>query len=72
MNERCPFCKLHPYEYVDVGVGLVPVAVNCCDLGYALMSPGGNHKKARQILRLMRSHSPRHKARAQLALTENG
>ena len=29
---RCPFCGLHPYEYVDVGIGHVPVAVNCCHL----------------------------------------
>lgn len=29
----CPFCGLCPYEYVDVGVGSVPVAVNCCEFG---------------------------------------
>lgn len=29
----CPFCGLHPYEYVDVGVGSVPIAVNCCEFG---------------------------------------
>lgn len=27
----CPFCGLDPYEYVDVGIGSVPVAVNCCE-----------------------------------------
>jgi len=32
----CPFCGLDPYEYVDVGVGCVPVAVNCCHFGPAL------------------------------------
>ena len=26
----CPFCGLDPFEYVDVGIGQVPVAVNCC------------------------------------------
>jgi hypothetical protein len=35
MFEVCPFCGLHPYEYVDVGVGMVPVAVNCCPEGQA-------------------------------------
>lgn len=29
----CPFCGCHPFEYVDVGVGSVPVAVTCCGLG---------------------------------------
>lgn len=37
MAEKCPFCGLHPYEYVNVGVGSVPVAVNCCEEGYALI-----------------------------------
>lgn len=30
---NCPFCGLYPYEMVDVGVGCVPVAVNCCEHG---------------------------------------
>lgn len=29
----CPFCERDPFEYVDVGVGHVPVAVTCCELG---------------------------------------
>lgn len=69
-DERCPFCKHCPYEYVDVGVGYVPVAVNCCDLGYHLLSPGGNHRFARRVLRQMRSYSPRQKARAARVLKE--
>jgi hypothetical protein len=32
----CPFCGLDPYEYVDVGIGSVPVAVNCCEEGVSL------------------------------------
>jgi Fe-S-cluster-containing dehydrogenase component len=32
-TEVCPFCGIHPFEYVDVGIGMVPVAVNCCHLG---------------------------------------
>lgn len=69
----CPFCKCDPYEYVDVGVGYVPVAVNCCDPGYYLYCGWGDdhgqelktmHDLARRILRLRRSHSPRRKARA--------
>lgn len=30
---NCPFCNLDPFEYVDTGVGMMPVAVTCCDLG---------------------------------------
>jgi hypothetical protein len=44
----CPFCELDPYEYVDVGVGAVPVAVNCCHFGPALFddrSPDGHWRK---------------------------
>lgn len=29
----CPFCDRNPFEYVDVGVGSVPVAVTCCEFG---------------------------------------
>ena len=29
----CPFCNRDPFHYVDVGVGSVPVAVDCCELG---------------------------------------
>ena len=32
----CPFCGLDPYEYVNVGIGSVPVAVNCCEEGVSL------------------------------------
>lgn len=68
----CPFCKHDPYEYVDIGVGWVPVAVNCCDLGYDLFDPRGNGRLARRVLRQMRSHSPRQKARAMATLREFG
>ena len=65
----CPFCKCDPYEYVDVGVGRVPVAINCCEL-----RTGHYHgeKKAKQALRFMRSHSPRKKARAQRICQQYG
>lgn len=33
MEEDCPFCGNHPFEYVDIGVGYQPVAVTCCGLG---------------------------------------
>ena len=36
MSGNCEFCGLDPYEYVDVGVGSIAVAVNCCELGYLL------------------------------------
>lgn len=32
----CAFCHRDPYEYVDVGVGYVPVAVSCCDEGISM------------------------------------
>jgi len=32
-SEDCPFCGNDPFEYVDIGVGMQPVAINCCDLG---------------------------------------
>ncbi len=67
----CPFCKNDPFEYVDVGVGFVPVAVTCCDLGYELIRADPT-KKARQTLRQMRSYSPRQKARAMKTLREYG
>lgn len=31
----CPFCNRDPFCYVDVGVGSVPVGVDCCELGDA-------------------------------------
>lgn len=31
---NCPFCGNDPFHYVDNGVGMEAVAVNCCDLGY--------------------------------------
>jgi len=34
----CPFCGNDPYHYVDNGVGMERVAVNCCDLGHALFT----------------------------------
>ena len=61
----CPFCKCDPYEYVDVGICMVPVAVVCCELGMMLGSGDKTMSKfAWRILQLRRSHSPRKKARA--------
>ena len=57
MEEICPFCKCDPYEYVDVGVGMVPVAVNCCDAGIELHRPGPSQFK--RALSLMCSDDPR-------------
>ena len=31
----CPFCGHDPYEYVDNGVCMEAVAVNCCEFGEA-------------------------------------
>lgn len=40
MTSVCPFCGLDPYEWVDVGIGSVPVAVTCCELGWYLFDSG--------------------------------
>lgn len=59
----CPFCKHDPYEYVDVGVGMAPCAVTCCNLGYQLFDWRADGRFARKLLALRRSYSPRKKAR---------
>lgn len=59
--ETCPFCKQDPFHYVDNGVGLQAVAINCCDLGIGLYR---GEKIPRRILNLRRSFSPRKKAKA--------
>lgn len=70
----CPFCKCDPYHYVDVGVGHVPAAVDCCDLGIGLFSHHEDcgRKLARRVLRDMQNPSPRAKARAMKVLREFG
>jgi hypothetical protein len=69
----CPFCKLDPFHYVDTGVGLMAVAVNCCDLGCDLYSRDRTRAKAaHRVLRDMRNPSPRAKGRAMRALREAG
>ena len=67
--KKCPFCHYDPFEYVDIGVGMVPVAVSCCDLGIDLYRGG---KKAVQALEFMQSPSPRKKARAMRIIREYG
>ncbi len=64
---RCPFCKQDPYHYVDNGVGMEAVAINCCDLMIGLHD---GVKQVRQFLNFRRSHSPRKKARAQRILAK--
>lgn len=36
-DPSCPFCGHDPYEYVDIGVGMMPVAVTCCEFGHAIL-----------------------------------
>lgn len=36
IDEKCPYCGLHPFEYVDIGVGSQAIAVNCCEWGELL------------------------------------
>ena len=74
MSARCVFCKMDPYEYVDVGVCMVPVAITCCDLGvdlYSLNRPAAR-RSAQRVMRDMQSFSPKRKARAMKALREAG
>jgi hypothetical protein len=33
MANMCPFCGHDPFHYVDNGLGMEAVAVNCCELG---------------------------------------
>ena len=64
---QCPFCRHDPYHYVDVGTGMAPAAVNCCEFGITLFSRRPNKKDLKvvlQILEFRRSPSPRKKARA--------
>lgn len=65
MRDICPFCHCDPFEYVDVGVGMVPVAITCCELGVSLFDWRNKpaQRFARKLLNLRRSHSPRKKAR---------
>lgn len=58
---NCPFCKRDPYHYEDVGVGFVPVAINCCETMCGLVA---GDKKAKQILRLRQRGTPRSVKRA--------
>lgn len=39
-DDNCPYCGLHPYDYVDIGVGSQAIAVNCCQWGYLLFDKG--------------------------------
>jgi hypothetical protein len=60
-DKACPFCQRDPFHYVDVGVGMAPVAVDCCDLGVALLQDGdeqlvklaGSMKAAADTLRAL-------------------
>lgn len=36
MTTICPFCGHDPFHYVDNGVGMEAVAVDCCEYGDAL------------------------------------
>lgn len=70
----CPFCKRDPYHYVDIGVGMYPAAVDCCDLGIELFSRENSNGRrfARRVLSDMHSHKPHAKARAMRALRDFG
>lgn len=43
--EKCPFCGLHPFEYVDIGIGQQAIAVNCCEYGYLLYDKCWSYRK---------------------------
>ena len=44
---KCENCGLDPYEYVNVGIGSIPVAVNCCDVGQIMYEGGMSLEDAR-------------------------
>jgi hypothetical protein len=50
MKERCPFCGLHPFEYVDIGIGQQAVAVNCCEYGYLLYDRQWSYRKVKLLI----------------------
>ena len=45
--EKCPFCGLHPFEYVNIGIGQQAVAVNCCEYGYLLYDRRWSYRKVK-------------------------
>lgn len=66
----CPFCKQDPYHYVDNGIGMEAVAVNCCEPMMTMCNRSNApaavlmRKKMLQYLDFRSSYSPRKKARA--------
>ncbi len=56
----CPYCGCEPYEYVDVGVAMVPVAVTCCSAGIEFFqynkTPHEIHKMQRELKRIEKRH----------------
>lgn len=52
--EKCPYCGFHPFEYVDVGIAMIPVAVNCCEFGYLLYDRGYSPRRIRWYMFRMR------------------
>jgi hypothetical protein len=55
-RDGCPFCGRDPYHYVDIGLGMQPVAVNCCDLGNALIQHRDEQLMAEMDLRGEAAH----------------
>ena len=55
----CIFCGQDPYEYVDVGIGFVPVAVVCCERGIYFYQHGWSlhkiHVMEREQIKLSRA-----------------
>jgi hypothetical protein len=66
---HCVFCGHDPFHYVDVGIGMVAAAVDCCDLGYALYSQ--RDPKVQKLAALKRSPSPRKQARFKRLMMAN-
>lgn len=68
----CPFCKNDPYHYVDIGVGMQPVAINCCDAGVDYFSRDAERNRVpAKILRLRQSGSVRRLIRSDALLLEH-
>ena len=57
---NCPFCGNDPYEYVDVGIGMDPVAVTCCSAGIAYFQYGKTLKQIHIMQRQLKREEKKH------------
>ena len=46
----CKFCNHDIYEYVNIGIGIVPVALNCCEMGTLYYGNKLSEAEARRVI----------------------